>query len=245
MNRLISAEWYRARKCSRLLLWTFVLIALFVYLGFYESGIMEDQLTVVQGFGGFVGPISACFVYVSLIIAANLAISYENKVLHYDMMAGNKISHIILSKIIVLAPLITLFMTLCTGVVAIYVASKNGSGDMKILLSYFGVFTCINFRIITVTLLIMTIFKGTIGALFVFVRVTLLDMIPMVILMMLMEEGHDVGNFAKMIPSMQYNFLDGKPLESSFVILVIVSMVVEITIMYVLSYISHKKKLFY
>lgn len=245
MNKLISAEWYRARKCNHLFRWTLIVMAFFTYIGFYESGILDDNLTVTQGFAGIVGTTSAGLVYISLIIAASLAISYENKLLHFDMMAGNKISHIIISKVIVMAPVTTLFMSLCIGACALYGASKTGVGDVKLLLEYIGIYTCINFRLITVSLLIMTIFKGVIGVLVVFVRVTLIDMIPMVILSMMIEDGHSVSDFAKVISSMQYSYLNGEPLEGKFVALVIISMVVEIIVMYVLSYISHKKKLFY
>lgn len=221
------------------------MIAFFTLIGFFDSGILDGDKTVLEGFSSIMEITSASLVYVTLIIAVSLAVSYENKILHFDMMAGNKISHIIISKVIVTAPVVALFMTLCVGVVSLYGASKGGVGDTKLLLEYLGIYTCINFRVITVALLIMTIFKGAVGALVVFIRVAIIDMVPMVILTMMIEDGKDVGDIPKFISSMQYTYLNGAPLESSFVIVVIVSMVVEILLMYVLSYISHKKKAFY
>lgn len=245
MNKLINAEWYRFKKCNNLFFWTLILIVFFTYIGFFDSGIIDVKIPVTEGFSDLTGMMSSSIVYVTLIIAFNLAISYENKILHFDMMAGNKISHIIISKVIVTAPIITLFMSLCMGVGCLCGAFVSDIGNAKIVLESIGIFTCINFRIITVSLLIMTIFKGVIGVLAVFVRVTVLDMIPMVIIGVMRENGKNVGNFAKILSGVQYMYLDGSKLNSDFITIVILSMVVEILLMYVLSYFSNKKRAFY
>ena len=79
MNRLISAEWYRARKSAHALRWTFLLIIFFVVIGFFDTYSYVDDITVIKGFGDFFGMFSAMNIYVTVAVGCIFAFSYENK----------------------------------------------------------------------------------------------------------------------------------------------------------------------
>lgn len=245
MNRLISAEWYRARKSAHALRGTFLLIIFFVGMGFFDTYSYVDDITVIKGFGDFFGMFSAMNIYVTIAVGCIFAFSYENKLLHFDMMAGNKISHIILSKVIVLAPIITLFSTVCIAIASAIVASKIGIGDMSIFVSDLLLFTCIDFRVIVSSILIMTIFKGALGVGIIFVRFTGFDLFFAFIVSLLSDGSEIFRKILMTFTSVEYSCLNGTKLAFCDVVITVFSTIVEILVLYVLSYISHKKKAFY
>lgn len=245
MNRLISAEWYRARKSAHALRRTLILIIFFVGMGFFDTYSYVDDITVTKGFGDFFGMFSAMNIYITIAVGCIFAFSYENKLLHFDMMAGNKISHIILSKVIVLAPMITLFSTACIAIASAIVANKIGIGDMSIFVSDLLLFICIDFRVMVSAILIMTIFKGAIGVGIIFVRFTAFDLFLAFIVSLLSDGNEIFGKILMTFTSVEYSCLNGTKLASGDVVITVVSMIVEILVWYVLSYISHKKKAFY
>lgn len=244
MNRLIRAEWYRVRKSYGILKWVFVFLGLIAFMSWYTMGDenyggLSLLLVHIETMGNSIS-------LMALLLGGCYVASYENKLLYFDMMAGNKISHIILSKCLAAVPLLVLFETLLTAGMTGYFGMVRGFEDMDVWWSRLGLFTCINFRVFMTTVLIMTVFKGAVGLGFLFLRFMLLDGLAAMILDSLMSgENPVVRVLSETMISMQYFLLTEREVSSSAVTAIPGMMAVEIGIWYVISYISHKRRWFF
>lgn len=244
MNRLLKAEWYRVRKSYGILKWIFVFLGLIAFVSWYT---MEEER-----YGGLtllfrhIATMGDSIPLVALLLGGCYVASYENKLLYFDMMAGNKISHIILSKCLAAAPLLVFFETLLTAGMTGCTGMVRGFEDVSLWRSRLVLFTCINFRVLMTTVLIMTVFKGVAGMGILFLRFMMLDGVAMLFFSLLMPEGGSVlGALFKTLVSKQYYLLLEEKVGGSDIAFIIGAMAVEIGIWYVISYISHKRRWFY
>ncbi len=243
MNRLIHAEWYRVRKTYGLFKWIFIFISLIALATLLDADLTKtDSLTLLAT---YIGNQSIASVMLAFLLCGCFALSYENKLLYYDVMAGNKISHIILSKCIPFVPIIVLFELLIGAALSGLAGMTNGFGDLDKWLSYLGVFTCINFRVVMSVVLIMTAFKSILGLSIVFIRFAVLD-VTFIMIIAPFTTSPAGEKIAGLVTMTQYMALNGRSaVSASFAGRVIATMMIEIGLWYVISYISHKKKLFY
>ncbi len=246
MNRLLKAEWYRVRKSYGILKWIFVLLGLIAFVSWYE--VSQDY----EGYGGLTLLLSHIVttgnsIYmVALLLGGCYVASYENKLLHYDIMAGNKVSHVILSKCLTVAPLLVLFETLLAAGMTGCVGMALGMEDVEVWWSRLALFGCINLRVLMTTVLIMTVFKGVLGMGVIFLRFLLLDGMAMMFLALLATEGNPLlAAIYKTMVGPQYVMLAEKELGRMDVTFIVGAMAVEIGAWYVVSYISHRRRWFY
>ena len=106
MNRLMRAEWYRVRKTYHLSVWAVALCVFMIYLGYMDVG-FDGASSGIEAFGMFLEKDLMLITYLTLIIAGMYVTSYENKVLCYEVMAGNRTSRLLLSKLFTVVPLMS------------------------------------------------------------------------------------------------------------------------------------------
>lgn len=242
MNRLIKAEWYRVSKTYRLLFWTVVLCVFFTYIGWMQ--IDADISTGDLALGEYMEFGSMILMYMAMLVGGMYVTAYENKMLNYEIMAGNKISHILLSKTVIVTPILTAVVTALAGFIYVYFGETNGYGEMGDMAIRFVLYGLLAARVCLCAIFIMTTFKSVIGMFVVFIRFMALEGVGIMIVALLFEDSDNLSAAACALVSGQTTVLGTSPMTSSIVVACIVSGIVETILWYVLSYNSYKKKLF-
>lgn len=242
MNRLVKAEWYRVTKTYHLLLWSVILCAFLTFVGWLQ--ISEESLSGIQSMGEFMEFAGMIMSYLAMFVGGMYVTSYENKMLNYEIMAGNKISHILLSKAVLIAPILTAIVTGFVGFIYIYFGEQNGYGDSEYVVAKFLLFAGAILRACLCSIFIMTTFKSVIGMFVVFLRFMVFEVIGTMIITLMVENSDNLSHlFCIMIQGQMTEFAM-PTLTTGAIVVCIVSGIVETLFWYVLSYNSYKKRLF-
>ena len=131
MNKLVKAEWYRVKYSSNLMKWIIfvcVFLALLPVLANWEikGGTASDYMIGLEEVAIIYIPL--CVTVMSAVI---VSLGYIQKTAYYEVMAGAKTSHILFSKLLVHAILITVLLVCSHLVCLLILGNKHGMGQLE------------------------------------------------------------------------------------------------------------------
>lgn len=179
MNRLMRAEWYRVRHSSKFMKWLAAVCAICVALPMLvDVTVLGKNLTENLNAAQLT---MSVFIpsLLSVFAAAIVGIGYNNKTAYYEVMAGNKIYQILLSKVFVDAALIGVSVFASMGIYWIIIGYRNGIGQIGQLPLRFFLLFFIFFHICTSGILILTSCRQIMGVVLVYLRFAVVETIVM------------------------------------------------------------------
>ncbi len=246
MNRLMKAEWYRARKSSGIMKWLIIICVLILALPFLDD-ISVGKITATTYLMGFEEQACAFVpIFMAAIAATFAGMPFDNKTALYEVMAGNRITNIINSKLMVIVPLVSLlFSGLFAALMGIF-GIVNGTGELKQIPLRMILLFIIVLHVAMVAVLAVTSVRHILGIGIGFLRFAMLDSAFAIGLQLVFEDeslesAQRVGSW---FVESQIASLGMETIPTYFVVNVILSLVIEVTIWYVVSYIGYKRRKF-
>lgn len=245
MNRLIKAEWYRIRHSSGLMRWLLIICILGLVfpltsdLEVYKYNLTENLFLADECMVFFMG-------FLSTFCTVLVGISYMNKTAYYEVMAGNKISKILLSKVVVNAVLVTVVQSFILGTYWAIIGINNGTGEITHLPLRIFLFVVMVFHACTVGALIATSVRHITAAILTYLRFEMFEMIVLFVIQIFRDSipaatGEKMIEWfpmIKMTKILSYEY----EITNHLIFTVIVGMLVEAAVWYVISYVGMKKK---
>ncbi len=249
MTRLIRAEWYRLSHSSIFL--PLIVIVSLLSLGmaplnhggfaeFFEASF--DETLYSLGAGLQVG----LTMMISTMTAVACGMAYANRTAYYEIMDGNSVSSILMSRLFVYVPLTTVSFLLPFFGLCAYIIVQNGTVEYNDLPQFFIITTCVFLRMITFCILSTMLFKSLLGAAMPYLRYMTIEMLGFEMLMAVEqdpEKNKAILNVYECLPMGQIMALFEPSLPDTLVIKAVVGLVIEFSIIYILAYISGKKKM--
>ncbi|MCM1159862.1 MAG: hypothetical protein NC412_01445 [Roseburia sp.] len=248
MYRLMKAEWYRLRHSSKLIKWLFVLcmvcvsLPLFVDIEVIRRNLAENLLAAQSSLTFFMAG------FLPLFSAVIIGIAYMNRTAYYEVMAGNKIYQIVLSKVFVDAGVVNVSVFLCLGIYWTVIGLCNGIGEIGQLPLRFVLLFFVLFHICTSGVLIITSVRQILGAILAYMRFVLAETVIMFVLQVF-EENFSETMIAKIadwfillkltkILNFEYE------ITNHLIFTVAVGFLIEIAFWFGISYIGMKKQFY-
>ena len=184
MNRLIRAEWYRflhSGAVFRILLLCCVALLLFPLA--QDMNFMNQNLT--ENLGNIAVSFMMFTMFVPLVVTIAVTNNYTKRTAYYEVMAGNKIGHMIGSKLVIEGLLVGILVYVAMISLGVVVALKNGVGNSK----QWGVNALLLFviclHVTFVSVLIGLAVKNIAGAMVTYLRFAVLELIIEMVLPLL------------------------------------------------------------
>lgn len=246
MVRLMKAEWYRLKHSCELMKWFLfvgIVSVVFVHCQIADAG--KDSLA--QCFS--VSAESYLFILCCLAVlsAVMIGTSYTSKIAYYEVMAGNKIWAILLSKVFVSAAFVAVVSSLILDIYWFVIGMRNGIGEVMQLPLRFTLLAVIFFHVCSTSVLITTTVQNIAGFVLAYLRIALLDMFTLFCIL-------QFGNFSEEVSAKVRDcFIVGQistvlncevELTNHLIAATVMGMLIEAVIWYVISYIRMKKKLY-
>ena len=247
MRKLVQAEIYRLLHSGgymRIMLLTALVMAILPIVtdfSLLDKTLAETMETFLMGSNMFI-------IYLPVVSVLFVTAGYMKKTAYYEVMAGNKTSHIIGSKLLVDGIGIgTVCFVLATGLEAVVVI-KNGSGGVTELPARMLLFFVICIHVTLLTVLIGMAVKHFAAAVFLFLRLQLLDMMPAFLVPVLVEKCNLSTEAAERILrctlTQQLADVFRTDISGEIVITTVASLVIEVAFWYGIVYWTMKKKMY-
>ncbi|MBR1597653.1 MAG: hypothetical protein IJ661_01920 [Lachnospiraceae bacterium] len=250
MARLLRAEWYRYWRSSHLWIWYVVFLAETLLFAMWEFGDDEfvtftDKLAHLTEFS-----LSSIIIVLSVITAVSVAMLYHNKTGYYQVISGHKISHILLSKILIDGVLLSLIWVLSLLIYYTYYGMVNGVDDLDNIPIRIALVTLAALRVEISGVLMAEIIEHPAAGVLAFVRFMFVDgLFAMLVNAFVYDE---VWNFRlHNLSALRYVIVPAtSPAElaeagvelPSFVIPCILTFLLEVVFWYIIAYTKMKRK---
>lgn len=247
MNRLVRAEVYRVLHSNHFVIWLIAVCLIFVVMMCSTSdSIFSMNLgDVINDFGDCC---SFMMLLISVFVAVVVGLGYMRKVAYYEVMAGNKISHILLSKMIADAIPIAVCGFVGAIIIPIVLSIKNGIGTATHVLERFSLLFVVLLHICVCSVWMVTAIRHIAASVIVYLRFSMIEIVLMLILTLLADEMSVVPDWMKSVQHymvmIQLNDIFQAELTAKLVFAIFVSFLVEATFWYIVSYVGMKKKLY-
>ncbi len=247
MNRLMKAEWYRARKSSGIMKWLFIISIFLLAITFmeYDSAKNITASSYLLLFEENVAPLILLFM--TVIAALFAGMPFNNKTALYEVMAGNKPSKIILSKLLVVVPLVSIVFTGLVVIVTGVLQLANGTGELKQMPLRLLILFVAVVHISTISVLAVTAVRSILGIGIAFLRFAVFDSALIILIQVLIEDSYDIETVRKVclwFTGSQITSLGMETIPSYFIVAAIAGFVIEAVIWYVISYIGYRRRKF-
>lgn len=247
MSRLMKAEWYRLKHSSGLMKWLII-------IGIFSVVLIHSQVSDVSKFSveRQLSESVQCYFFIiyclTVLSAVMIGTSYTSKIAYYEVMAGNKIWEILLSKVFVSAVFATAVSSFFLDMYWIVVGMRNGIGENAQMPLRFALLAVEFFHVCSTGVLITTAVQHITGSVLSYLRFALLDMlVPFCILLF--------GNFSEAVSTRIRDWftvgqlstiLNGEvKITNHLIFATIFGMLAEVIIWYVISCVRMKKKLYH
>lgn len=246
MSKLIKAEWYRFTH-SGIMFKVFIFMTFFSFLMHYINDPRFLEHTLCENMVSYSSVIGLVLcMFLGTLIAATLGMLYHNRTGNYEIMDGNTPSQIILSKLIVYISSCMVAVFLPMGIISVIVGMKNGIGEgLNLPLFYSMIFVKV-LHIASVAVLSTLILKSLLGAAIPYIRFLIFEIMGFEMITMAFPSNTTIREIAQFFPAYQVNYsliqLTGDCGE--LVLKFILSFVVEIPLLYIVTYVGYKKKWF-
>lgn len=245
MNRLVRAEWYRFLHAGHFVEWLIIVCAVIISLMWaVEPDILS--LNIEQMLPACVEGSMSIQLFVPVLVAVIVGFGYMRKTAYYEVMAGNKISQIILSKVVVDAIVVAVcaFAAFCVIPTMAYI--RNGLGDVNHVGERVALFFVILLHICIAGALMATALRHIIASVAIYLRFAALEgILSMILLLIASEETPkwlEIVQEWLVVNQITQVFLG--EVTARFTVAVLGSLLLEAAFLYVISYICMKKKLY-
>lgn len=249
MSKLIKAEWFRLVH-SGLLKWLVgacILFPIFVMLSdmkWYEKTLAENLLLCNESLKVFMP------IFLAGVLCVFIGISYQNKLIHYEIMDGHKIHETIVSRLILYILMSTVGVFATLGTYFCIIALINGIGDIDQIALRAIMFFVILIHICITSVLISIAAKNTVvSSVCIILRLFVLEGMGEVLSTMFSEimrnQNAEVFSWLSdwsIVGQMGYVF--SGDISAKLIWTVLLSLLIECAIEYIISYISLKRKKF-
>lgn len=246
MNRLMKAEWYRARKSSGVIKWLFFITLVVLAIPFLDD--MPDGKATASSYIFAFNEQACVFIpmFFSALAGAFVGIPFTNKTAMYEVMAGNKISRIINSKLCVIVPLVSLTVTCLFSLLLGVLGIANGSGSLDNLPLRILLLFIILLHVTMVGVLAVTAVRHAVGIVLAFLRFGMLEGIAITWISILFEDASEttLQKISGWFVSNQIFATTYDKIPDYMFTEAILGLVIEVVFWYILSYIGYKKKKF-
>ena len=246
MSKLVKAEWYRFTH-SGIMFKAFVFLTFFSFLIHYVNDPKFLEHTLCENMISYTGVIGLVLcMFFGTVIAATLGILYYNRTGNYEIMDGNTPSQIIISKLIVYISSSMVAVFLPMGIISVIVGVKNGIGEGLNLPIFYSMIFIKVLHIVSIAVLSALLVKSLLGAAIPYIRFLIFELMGFEMLIMAFPFNETIREIAQCFPGYQVNYslnlLTGDCGE--LVLKFIISFVVEIPLLYIITYVGYKKKWF-
>ena len=247
MNKLIKLEIYRFTHLKKFFCYAILAFMLLIPMAIIGTiADLESSLSEVI-------PTSEALILMSLMMLPPVMaiitgqLYNKGKIGFYEVMAGEKISHIILSKLFVEGIFFAIMAFVCGTAFYLYIGFANGFGGI----THVGVrLLLIMIEILHVTfvsvLLVMCFMSMGVAGMLGYVRFILIDSAVFPVLTWIFEEVLDYPKLAEFFEYMSsYNrfaYIAMRRIDSTLVLHTCIGLVVECVLWYILAYIRMKNK---
>lgn len=246
MGRLMKAEWYRLKHSSELMKWLFFVgIIGVVFVHFQISDVGNGSLA--QDLSESVESYIFIICCLSILSAVMIGTSYTSKIAYYEVMAGNKIWAILLSKVFVSAGFVTVISSLVLDIYWLVIGMRNGAGYVIQLPLRFILLAVIFFHVCSMGVLITTTFQHIAASVLSYLRFIMFDSLVLFCIMLF-------GNFSGEISTRIRDwFIIGQlsailncevRVTGHLIFATVFGMLIEAAVWYVLSCVRMKRKLY-
>lgn len=250
MGRLIKAEWYRLRHSSglfKLVIIIGIFSVAFIYLTDLDLDSDVSKYSLVEYLNEYAEMYFFIIYWLAVISAVIISTSYTNKLAYYEVMAGNKISAILLSKVLVSAVFLTVVYSVFLDLYWAVIGMRNGVGEITQLSLRFILLAVVFFHVCSTGIFMATAIQHTTGAVFSYLRFSVFDMLLIFCIELFGNFSEEINTkisdwFAMFELSTVLN-CEAK-ITNHLVFASIFGMLIEAVIWYVISYVRMKKKLY-
>ncbi len=249
MVRLLRAEWFRVRNSCHYPRWAALIWFSLVLLPIVAS-FAFDEITVAN----YMGLIKVVVLFIALFLGAFISVcigmNYQNKTAYYEIMEGNTISTMIISRVIVYVTFMTCGLCTLFGAAVGILSIVNGIGEINKLPLRFILFVVIIIHICIVSSLIAISIRSLAALVFIVLRFELLEgictmILPAILIDELNFKESAVQNLSNWFILSQFEQVLIGTVDITFVMIVIASLFIEGIFLYIVAILSMKKREFY
>lgn len=247
MNRLVRAELYRVLHSNHFVIWLVAVCLIFVVMmiSTSESIFSMNLCDVMNEFGDVYG---FMMLLISTFSAVVIGIGYMRRTAYYEVMAGNRISHILFSKMIADAIPITVFNFMAAIIIPMVLCIKNGMGTATQVVERFSLLFVVLLHICVCSVWMVTAMRHVAAAVVVYLRFSMIELVIMLIITFIADGMSVVPEWMKGVQHYmvmcQMADIFQEELNVELVVAVFVSLLLESAFWYITSYIGMKKKLY-
>lgn len=245
MCKLIRAEVYRLLHSGsyvRCILLTALVMAFLPLLN--DFSLLDKSLA--ENIETFLLFDNMLIVYVPFVCVFFITAGYMKKTAYYEVMAGNKISHIIGSKLVVDGIGMGAVCFVLVIALPVVVAVKNGIGGVTELPMRAFLFFVICLHVTVLTVFIGMSVKHFAACAVLFARLQFLDLMPAILVPFLAEKINMGKETAERIVrctlSQQIMDVFRAEISTELIVITVVSMVAETALWYGITYVTMKKR---
>ena len=245
MRKLIRAEMYRLlhsgsyARCMLLVVLVMAVVPLLIDFSLLDKSLAENMET-------FLLSDNMLIFYVPYVSVFFVTAGYMKKTAYYEVMAGNKIGHMIGSKLLVDGIGIGLVCFVFATALSVVVAVKNGTGGVTGLPLRALLFLVICLHATVLSVLIGLSVKHFAACAVLFVRIQILDLLPAIMLPLLGEKINMSKETSERIMrctlSQQISDVFRADISTELVVITVLSFVIEAMLWYGLVYFTMKKR---
>ncbi len=243
MAKLIKAEWYRLRHSGNWLVYI-IIMAVFSFSTVFLMDPKIHTRTLDMALYTFSESLTMSLTYIATVVIAALAMIFNNRTGYYEVMDGNRISSIILSKVVVHGVLITALITIPAAVLFTYIGCANGVGDLPDAPVRLVLLFVIFLHVILSSILSTLTIKSLISAAIPYVRYMTFEYLGLTMLTLIYPENTLIAEISEWFPMMQCIYVSYNELDTGFIVKVVASFVIETILMYIAAHVAYKKKNF-
>ncbi len=251
MTKQIRAEWYRLSHSSIFL--PLIVIASLLSLGmaplnhggfaeFFDASFDEALYSLIASLQ------LGLAMMITTLTAVACGMAYANRTAYYEIMDGNSVSSILMSRLLVYVPLTVVSFLLPFFGLCAYIYVQNGTVEYNDLPQFVIVTTCVFLRMVTFCILSTMLFKSLLGAAMPYLRYMTIEMLGFEMALAAVYDNQEnyntLHNLYECFPMGQIMALGEQTISDTLVIKAVVGLVVEFAMIYILAYVSGKKKLF-
>lgn len=249
MVRLLRAEWFRVRNSCHYPRWAALIWIILVLLPIVAS-FAYDEITVAK-YMGLINEVVVLFIalFIGAFISVCIGMNYQNKTAYYEIMEGNTISTMIISRVIVYVTFMTCGLCTLFGIAVGILSMVNGIGEINKLPLRFILFVIIIIHICIVSSLIAISIRSLAALVFILLRFEVLEgictmILPVILIGELNFKETAVQNISNWFILSQLDQVLIGTVDVTFVMIVIASLFVEGIFLYIVAFSSMKKREF-
>ena len=273
MVKLIKAEWYRVLNSSKLMVWLAVMLFMLIFMPYVDIITMVSDKSEITGIYFLYQYFAMGQYYLTSFFAifagVLVAMNYIHKTSYHEVMQGNNVHHIILSKVIVDGLLCMATFAVATFGSFGYFCIKNGFGDINgdweiysDFISEYDVmqggnpqtvlrvilFVLLTLHVVLCSILIVTSIRNGLGIALVWLRWSVIEGVLSMVASILVRDM-DASPKLKILSlfiTQRYSMIADKsyPIPGYFLPLTIGMLLIEVALWYGVSCYGYKKQIY-